>query len=56
MHCRNNSHAMMFELERERSISFSYAESVEMYLDEEELRYYMPLKEYLAYCEALRLG
>ena len=26
-----------------------------MYLDEEESRYYMPLKEYLAYCESLRL-
>jgi sorting nexin-4 len=32
----------------------SYADSVEMYLDEEESRYYMPLKEYLAYCESLR--
>ena len=26
-----------------------------MYLDEEDSRYYMPLKEYLAYCESLRL-
>ena len=34
----------------------SYADSVETYLDEEELRYYMPLKEYLAYCESLRLA
>lgn len=32
----------------------SYAESVDLYLDEEELRYYMPLKEYLSYCDSLR--
>ena len=32
----------------------SYADSVDMYLDEEELRYYMPLKEYLTYCDSLR--
>ena len=36
------------------SCGCSYADSVDMYLDEEDLRYYMPLKEYLAYCESLR--
>ncbi len=25
-----------------------------MYMDEEETRYYLPLKEYVAYCESLR--
>ncbi len=26
-----------------------------MYMDEEETRYYLPLKEYVAYCESLRV-
>ena len=33
----------------------SYAELVDIYLEEEELRYFLPLKEYQSYCEALRL-
>ncbi|XP_064396570.1 sorting nexin-4-like [Halichondria panicea] len=33
----------------------SYSESVDMYMDEEETRYYLPLKEYVAYCESLRV-
>ena len=34
---------------------YSYADSMEMYMDEEETRYLLPLKEYIAYCDSLRL-
>ena len=38
------------------SLSFhSYAESMTVYMEEEETRYLLPLKEYIAYCDALRL-
>ncbi|KAL5510784.1 hypothetical protein EMCRGX_G006385 [Ephydatia muelleri] len=32
----------------------SYSESIENYMDEECLRYFLPLREYIAYCESLR--
>ena len=33
---------------------FSYSESIDVYMEEEETRYLLPLKEYVAYCESLR--
>ena len=36
-------------------IMYSYSELIDIYLEEEELRYFLPLKEYQSYCEALRL-
>jgi len=32
----------------------SYADLIDIYLEEEELRYHLPLKEYQNYCESLR--
>ena len=34
----------------------SYADSMVMYMEEEETRYLLPLKEYIAYCDSLRLA
>lgn len=32
----------------------SYSDSIEVYMEEEEVRYLLPLKEYVAYCDSLR--
>ena len=36
------------------SFLYSYADSMEVYMEEEETRYLLPLKEYIAYCDSLR--
>ena len=33
----------------------SYAGSVDTYVEEEELRYLLPMKEYIAFCDSLKL-
>lgn len=37
-----------------RVFYYSYADSIDVYLEEEEVRYLLPLKEYIAYCDSLR--
>ena len=37
-----------------RAHTHSYAEAVDTYESEEELRFLLPVKEYIAYCDSLR--
>ena len=34
--------------------SCSYSDAIDLYMEEEEVRYLLPLKEYVAYCDSLR--
>ena len=46
MHTHTHTHA--------HTHTCSYAEAVDTYESEEELRFLLPLKEYIAYCDSLR--
>ena len=34
--------------------SYSYADSFDNYISEEESRFFLPVKEYIAFCDSLR--
>ena len=44
----------VFTLSHLPHAAHSYSDSMEMYMEEEETRYLLPLKEYIAYCDSLR--
>ena len=49
-----HTHACMHTCTHTHTHTCSYAEAVDTYESEEELRFLLPLKEYIAYCDSLR--